>query len=58
MVTHNVPTALRCGGERETNVSDSTKLPKREQDFKLNINPPFCKTDVLVAQLKYTNKLV
>lgn len=43
----NVPTALRSGGERETNVSDSTKLPKREQYFKLNINPPFCKTDVI-----------
>ena len=42
----NVPTALRSGGERETNVSDSTKLSKREQNFKLNINPPFCKTDV------------
>ena len=45
-MTANVPTALRSGGERETNVSDSTKLSKREQNFKLNINPPFCKTDV------------
>ena len=45
-IAHNVPTALRSGGERETNVSDSTKLSKREQNFKLNINPPFCKTDV------------
>lgn len=46
-IATNVRTALRSGGERETNVSDSTKLPKREQNFKLNINPPFCKTDVI-----------
>jgi hypothetical protein len=26
--------------------------------FNLALNPPFCQTAVLVAQLKYTNKLV
>lgn len=29
-IAANASTALRSGGERETNVSDSTKLTKRE----------------------------